>query len=87
MDVPLLPNDWPFPDLKEASAFDVDPRTGFMASQPPLRRLPAPWDVWESALDDAVDSKLQLGDVIDITEDEKTCSECWRARVRNVRLD
>jgi len=87
LDVPLLPEGWPFPDLKGASAFDVDPRTGFMASQPPLSRLPAPWDSWESLLDSAINAKLQLGDKIAITEEEKRCSESWRARVREVRFD
>lgn len=86
-DVPLLPNGWPFPDLKGATAFDVDPRTGFMASQPPLSRLPAPWDVWELMLDNAIHAKLRPGDKLDITEDEKNGSERWRVCVRNVRFD
>ncbi|KAH8115256.1 Indoleamine 2,3-dioxygenase [Phellopilus nigrolimitatus] len=43
------------PDTSTSSAhdFDVDPSTGFMPPQPPLARLPAEWEPWEAALDEA----------------------------------
>lgn len=81
-----LPNALSFPDLKEGTpVFDVDPRTGFMASQPPLTRLPAAWELWESMLENAVNAKLQVGDKVGITEDEKARSERWRQRVKEVK--
>lgn len=67
-----------------AHDFDVDTRTGFMPPQAPLERLPSEWDLWELALDEAIDRKLQLGDKPDLTEEDKIRSETWRAQVRKV---
>ena len=67
-----------------AHDFDVDTRTGFMPPQPPLSRLPDPWQPWEEALDDAVSARLQLGDKKDLTQKDQERSARWRARVREV---
>ena len=65
-----------------AHDFDVDTRTGFMPPQPPVKRLPLEWDAWETVLGDAMNSKLQLGEKFDISEDEMKQSEAWRGCVR-----
>lgn len=67
-----------------AHDFDVDTRTGFMPPQPPLTRLPPEWEAWEVVLDDAVASRLQLGDKRDLSEVDQAISDRWRARVREV---
>ncbi len=68
-----------------AHDFDVDTRTGFMPPSPPLARLPSRWEPWEQLLDNAQSYRLQLGNKIDITDEEKARSESWRARVAQVR--
>jgi len=70
--------------LETNSSHDVDSRTGFMAPQIPLRRLPEPWEPWEVLLDAAISAKLQPGDAIDITEEDRSRSERWRTRIREV---
>jgi indoleamine 2,3-dioxygenase len=65
--------------------FDIDQRTGFMAPDPPLDRLPQLWEPWEVLLDTAVESKLQIGDKIGISEEERVVSRRWREAVRAVR--
>jgi indoleamine 2,3-dioxygenase len=67
-----------------AHDFDVDTRTGFMPPNPPLARLPSQWEPWEQLLDDAQSYRLQLGKKINITDEEKSGSESWRARVAQV---
>ncbi|KAF9562566.1 Indoleamine 2,3-dioxygenase [Agrocybe pediades] len=62
-------------------AFDVDQLTGFMAPRPPISRLPAPWEAWEAALDSAVEGKIQLGDKLGLTSDEKAQSLRWRNNI------
>jgi indoleamine 2,3-dioxygenase len=69
-----------------AHDFDVDTRTGFMPPQPPVARLPFEWEIWEVALDEAMQGKLQLGNKVDLSEEEAERSESWRGRVRKVRL-
>ncbi|KAL0063367.1 hypothetical protein AAF712_009762 [Marasmius tenuissimus] len=66
------------------SAFDVDPKTGFMASRVPLGRLPASWELWEALLDSAINEKLQPGDIIGLPEEDAARSARWRERVRQV---
>jgi indoleamine 2,3-dioxygenase len=68
-----------------AHDFDVDTRTGFMPPNPPLARLPSQWEPWEQLLDNAQSYRLQLGNKINITDEEKARSESWRARVAQVR--
>lgn len=68
-----------------AQVFDIDQHTGFMASEPPLARLPEPWEAWEVVLDAAIESKLQPGDNLGVTDEEKTISKRWRDRIRSVR--
>ncbi|KAF9449443.1 Indoleamine 2,3-dioxygenase [Macrolepiota fuliginosa MF-IS2] len=68
----------------DAPVFDVDSQTGFMAPQPPLTRLPATWEVWESMLDSAVAERLQVGDKTGITEEELVKSERWRMHIREI---
>lgn len=76
------------PDTTTVAAhdFDVDTRTGFLPPQPPISRLPSGWEDWEVVLDDAISSRLQLGEKSNLCESEKRASERWRSRVRNVRV-
>ena len=71
--------------ISVAEVFDISQHTGFMASEPPLDRLPQPWEAWEIVLDAAVKSKLQLGDKLGLTEEEKAISKRWRDILREVR--
>ncbi|THV06382.1 Indoleamine 2,3-dioxygenase [Dendrothele bispora CBS 962.96] len=68
------------------SDYDVDSRTGFMAPQIPLCRLPEPWEHWEVLLESAINEKFQPGDQLGISEEDKLCSERWRARVRETPI-
>ena len=68
-----------------AKVFDIDEQTGFMASDPPLDRLPHCWEAWEIVLDVAIESKLQVGDKLGLTDEERAMSKRWRDRVRAVR--
>ena len=68
-----------------AHDFDVDTRTGFLPPQAPLSRLPTAWEEWEESLENAVLSRLQLGDKPDLRQSEKDTSRRWRDRVRKVR--
>ena len=74
------------PDTTTVAAhdFDVDARSGFMPPQPPLARLPAAWDLWETALEQAVFRKLELGSVKDLTREKEEESERWRRWVSEV---
>lgn len=80
---------WPasdiFGDAHHLEVFEIDSSTGFMAPSPPPARLPADWEVWEATLDDAMESRVQLGNKIGLTKEEMTRSETWRANVRAVR--
>ncbi|KAG2154008.1 Indoleamine 2,3-dioxygenase [Suillus clintonianus] len=67
-----------------AHDFDVDTRTGFMPPDPPLSRLPIQWELWETALDAAMQAKLQLAIKSGLTSDEKQSSESWRGHVRQL---
>ena len=68
-----------------AKVFDINQHTGFMASDPPLDRLPHSWEDWEMTLDVAIKSKLQVGDKLGLTDEERAMSSRWRDRVRAVR--
>ena len=68
-----------------AEVFDIDQHTGFMAPDPPPDRLPQHWEDWETLLDTAVDNKLQIGDKLDLSEEERATSKRWRETVRAVR--
>ncbi|EIN12338.1 tryptophan 2,3-dioxygenase [Punctularia strigosozonata HHB-11173 SS5] len=76
------------PDTTTLAAhdFDVDTRTGFMPPEPPLTRLPARWDRWEDALEDAIHSRLQLASKPQLTQEQLCQSERWRTRVREIPL-
>ncbi|KAI0351767.1 Indoleamine 2,3-dioxygenase [Trametes cingulata] len=76
------------PDTSTLAAhdFDVDTRTGFMPPEPPLTRLPRAWEPWEVLLEDAIESKLQLADKPNLTDEEKEKSERWRNRVRELPI-
>ena len=65
--------------------FDIDQHTGFMAPFPPPDRLPQHWEDWERLLDIAVESKLQVGDKLGLSEEERAVSKRWRETVRAVR--
>jgi len=75
------------PDTTTLAAhdFDVDARTGFMPPQPPLSRLPIEWEPWESTLESAVNQRLQLGDIPQLSLEETAKSAAWRNHVQNVR--
>lgn len=65
-----------------AADYDVDIRTGFMPPTPPVARLPAEFEVWESTLEEAC-GRLKLGQ--DTPSDEELeLSEKWRSRTRQV---
>jgi len=66
-----------------AHDFDVDTRTGFMPSHPPIGRLPIEWEPWETILDQARSMKLQLAVKPGLTGDEVAQSASWREIVRN----
>jgi indoleamine 2,3-dioxygenase len=68
-----------------AEVFDIDQHTGFMAPDPPPDRLPSHWEAWEILLDTAVESKLQVGDKLGLSEEERSISKRWRETVRAVR--
>ncbi|KAL0576842.1 hypothetical protein V5O48_005139 [Marasmius crinis-equi] len=68
------------------TAFDVDPATGFMPPEPPLRRLPQAWEAWEVLLDEAIHKRLAPGDKVGLTMAEATQSERWRASLRAIPL-
>lgn len=68
-----------------AKVFDIDQHTGFMASDPSPDRLPHFWEAWEIVLDAAIESRLQVGDKIGLTDEERATSKRWRDRVRAVR--
>lgn len=66
-----------------AHDFDVDTRSGFMPPDPPISRLPIKWEPWETILDQALSTKLQLAVKPSLTGDEITHSALWRESVRN----
>ncbi|KDQ52710.1 hypothetical protein JAAARDRAFT_198058 [Jaapia argillacea MUCL 33604] len=76
------------PDTSTLAAhdFDVDTRTGFMPPQAPLTSLPAQWVAWEDVLADAAHGKLKLGSRVDLDEEDRELSECWRGRVRKLSI-
>ncbi|CAA7271431.1 unnamed protein product [Cyclocybe aegerita] len=76
------------PDTTTLAAhdFDVDTRTGFLPPQAPISRLPATLECWEVVLEDAIASKLQLGEKPDLSDGEKKKSEEWRERVRKLPI-
>ena len=69
-----------------SKVFDIDQHTGFMASDPPPDRLPHQWEDWEILLDTAVKSKLQVGDKLGLSQEERATSKRWRETVRAVRI-
>jgi indoleamine 2,3-dioxygenase len=70
-----------------AQDFDIDAKTGFVPSIAPISRLPAQWETWECLLDDLKTNRLQLGHKPNLSAEEITKSEEWRARVRQVCCD
>ncbi|KAJ8088433.1 hypothetical protein PM082_022506 [Marasmius tenuissimus] len=68
------------------TAFDVDPTTGFMPPEAPLRRLPGGWEAWEALLDEAIENRLAPSDKVGITMEEVRRSERWRASIRGMPL-
>jgi indoleamine 2,3-dioxygenase len=74
------------PDTSTLAAhdFDVDTRTGFLPPQPPISRLPADWEPWEAALNDALERKIQLGDRAGLSSAETISSASWRTSVSHV---
>jgi hypothetical protein len=67
-----------------AEVFDIDQHTGFMAPDLP-DRLPQCWEDWEILLDAGVKSKLQVGDKLFLSAEERATSKRWRETVRAVR--
>ncbi|KAH0833375.1 Indoleamine 2,3-dioxygenase [Lanmaoa asiatica] len=66
-----------------AHDFDVDTRSGFMPPYPPVGRLPVEWESWETILDQAVSTKLQLAVKPGLTEGEIAHSASWREHLRD----
>lgn len=70
--------------------FDVDVRTGFMPPEPPVKRLPSQYDVWEQALWSArgegrVGQSLRLGE----SQREKyigSKEEAWRTGIQEMPI-
>ncbi|KAG0706715.1 Indoleamine 2,3-dioxygenase [Suillus ampliporus] len=67
-----------------AHDFDLDTRTGFMPPDPPLSRLPEQWELWETALDAAMHTKLQLAIKPNLTTEEEKSSESWREHIQQL---
>jgi indoleamine 2,3-dioxygenase len=67
-----------------AQDFEIDPRTGFIPPIIPISRLPSQWEAWECALDDLKATRLQLGSKSNLTVEDTSASEAWRARIREV---
>lgn len=66
--------------------FDVDAASGFMPPLPPTTMLPSPtFDPWERELARATSLKLRPDEAVDLTDDDRTVSELWRAGIRAVR--
>ncbi|KAF9449441.1 Indoleamine 2,3-dioxygenase [Macrolepiota fuliginosa MF-IS2] len=63
-----------------AHDFDVDNRTGFMPPQPPMKRLPLTWEVWESKLDAAVSQRLQLAERVEKMDEQRRITETGKSR-------
>ncbi|KAG5350008.1 hypothetical protein C0989_000725 [Termitomyces sp. Mn162] len=72
--------------IEQLAVFNVHPDSGFMPPKAPVARLPSSWEPWEKILDAAVAARLQLGDKLGITEEEKATSESWRVNVRRMPL-
>lgn len=86
MEAPTLSKNYQGTNIPIGQDFDVDNRTGFMASRPPPPRLPETWELWEAMLDRAVNSKLQLGDAAGLTPADARISLEWRSDIRTVRI-
>ena len=67
-----------------AQDFEIDTRSGFVPSNIPISRLPTQWEAWECALDNLKANRLQLGDKPNLSAEDTSRSEAWRARIREV---
>ncbi|KAL1408786.1 hypothetical protein Q8F55_005599 [Vanrija albida] len=65
-----------------AADFDVDVRTGFLPGSANVARLPAPYDVWEEALDAAAGSRVGDGLRLNGGREDKEMS--WRTAVASL---
>ncbi|KAG8748248.1 hypothetical protein FRC10_007637 [Ceratobasidium sp. 414] len=78
------------PDMSSlaSSEFGLDPVTGFLPSQVPLRRLPSAFDPWERALQHAMTVLKRPGDCEDppATENEKAQSQKWRESIQQMQV-
>lgn len=72
--------------IQGGHVFDVDERSGFMAPEPPIARLPESWNAWETALECAIAAKLQTADKVGLTTLDASTSREWRACIREVRF-
>jgi hypothetical protein len=63
--------------------FQIDSKTGFFPSEPPLNRLGPTYDLWEKALDEAMIHFTTPGDG-SVDEGERLFGEAWRESVRKV---
>ncbi|KAF5359427.1 hypothetical protein D9756_003643 [Leucocoprinus leucothites] len=71
--------------------WDVDKRTGFVPTRPPLGRLPPGFEAWEAVLESAVKLKLQLSEQVEKMGEEKRSKEedksrLWRKSVGEMPL-
>ncbi|KAJ1307499.1 hypothetical protein OPQ81_001598 [Rhizoctonia solani] len=78
------------PDMSSlaCSEFGLDSRTGFLPTQVPLARLPAAFDQWEDALQDAMVILKHPGDSEDPppTDEEREQSLQWRERLQRMEV-
>ncbi|KAG9102415.1 hypothetical protein FS749_000005 [Ceratobasidium sp. UAMH 11750] len=78
------------PDMSSlaSSEFGLDPVTGFLPPQVPLRRLPSAFDAWEHALEHAMVVLKRPGDCEDppATEDERAQSHKWREGIQRMQV-
>lgn len=68
------------------SSFGIDPHTGFLSPEPPLRRLPGVQERWEVLLDDAMANFVYTGSAPEITFSQRVYGCVWRKRVRTVSI-
>jgi indoleamine 2,3-dioxygenase len=67
------------------SQYGIDPHTGFLTPDPPLRRLSGDYERWEILLDEAMDNFDHIGMSPEITLKQRAFGCMWRKRVRKVR--
>lgn len=68
------------------SRYGIDPHTGFLSPEPPLRRLSGEYEQWEILLDQAKNNFVHTGPSPEITLKQRAFGCMWRKRVRKVHV-